>query len=112
MQKIEAVIRSSSLYKVKDALTELGVGGMTVFEVKGMGAQKGSTGGGRPGSFKSDFLPKTKIEVICDESKTEALVSAITENARTGSVGDGKIFIYDIKDSVRIRTGERGSNAV
>ena len=113
MQKIEAIIRSSQLYDVKGALTEKGVGGMTVYEVKGMGAQKGESTGGRPGSFKgSNLNTKTKIEIICDESETESLVSAISTAARTGSVGDGKIFVYDIRDSIRIRTGERGNNAV
>ena len=114
MEKVEAVIRTSQLYKVQEALTELGIGGMTVSEVRGMGAQKGEvTSGGRPGSFKGSSLnPKTKLEIICEESETESVVDAITNNARTGSVGDGKIFIFDIKDSIRIRTGERGNKAV
>ena len=113
MQKLEAIIRSSQLFNVQEAVTNLGVGGMTVSEVKGMGAQKGTTTGGRPGSFKGSSLnPKTKIEIICDESETESLVSAIRKAAHTGNVGDGKIFVYDIRDSIRIRTGERGNNAV
>ena len=114
MEKVEAVIRSSQLYKVQEALAELGIGGMTVSEVKGMGAQKGEvTGGGRPGTFKGSSLnPKTKIEIVCEESETEPVIETIRKNAHTGSVGDGKIFIFDVKDSIRIRTGERGNKAV
>ena len=114
MEKVEAIIRSSQLYQVQEELTKLGIGGMTVSDVKGMGAQKGETaGGGRPGTFKGSSLnPKTKIEIVCEESETEPVVDTIKKNAHTGSVGDGKIFIFDVKDSIRIRTGERGNKAV
>jgi nitrogen regulatory protein P-II 1 len=114
MKKIEAIFRSSRLYAVKTALAGIGVGGMTVYEVKGMGTQKGQvTSGGRPGTFTSSYLnQKTKIEVICDDTQAERVISVISTAARTGKVGDGKIFLYNVEDSVRIRTGERGDQAV
>ena len=114
MKKIEAIFRSSRLYSVKTALAGIGIGGMTVYEVKGMGTQKGEvTSGGRPGTFTSSYLnPKTKIEVICDDTQAERVISVISRSARTGKVGDGKIFLYAVEDSIRIRTGERGREAV
>ena len=114
MKKIEAIFRSSKLYSVKTALAGIGVAGMTVYEVKGLGTQKGlATSGGRPGTFTSSYLnPKTKIEVICDDDQVERIISVISTSARTGKVGDGKIFLYDVEDSIRIRTGERGGQAV
>ena len=114
MKKIEALIRNSKLYPVKDALDEVGIKGMTVYEVKGLGTQKGqTTGGGRPGTFSgSELNPKTKIEIVCDDGDVDKIMGALASAAKTGNVGDGKIFVYTIDDSMRIRTGERGSNAV
>ena len=113
MKKIEALVRNSKLYSVKDALEQVGIKGMTVYEVKGLGIQKGVTGGGRPGTASgSELNPKTKIEIVCDDNDVTKIMGAIAESAKTGSVGDGKIFVYTIEDSMRIRTGERGSNAV
>ena len=113
MKKIEALVRNSKLYSVKDALEKIGIKGMTVYEVKGLGIQKGVTHGGRPGTVSgSELNPKTKIEIVCDDSDVTKIMGAIAESAKTGSVGDGKIFVYTIEDSMRIRTGERGSDAV
>lgn len=113
MKKIEALVRNSKLYSVKDALEKVGIKGMTVYEVKGLGTQKGVTHGGRPGTVSgSELNPKTKIEIVCDDNDVTKIMGAIAESAKTGSVGDGKIFVYTIEDSMRIRTGERGSNAV
>ena len=114
MKKIEALIRNSKLYSVKDALDEIGIKGMTVYEVKGLGTQKGqATSGGRPGTTVGAALnPKTKIEIVCNDSDVDKIMNAISHSARTESPGDGKIFVYTIEDSMRIRTGERGSDAV
>jgi len=113
MKKIEALIRNSKLYSVKDALESIGIKGMTVYEVKGLGIQKGVTSGGRPGSASgSELNPKTKIEIVCDDDDAAKIMTTIASAAKTGSVGDGKIFIYSIEDSMRIRTGEKGSDAV
>ena len=113
MKKIEALIRNSKLYTVKDALEDVGIKGMTVYEVKGLGIQKGVSRGGRPGTASgSELNPKTKIEIVCGDGDVEKIMTAIASAAKTGSVGDGKIFIYTIEDSMRIRTGEKGSNAV
>ena len=113
MKKIEALVRNSKLYSVKDALENVGIKGMTVYEVKGLGIQKGVASGGRPGSASgSELNPKTKIEIVCDDNDVTKIMDAIAESAKTGNVGDGKIFVYTIDDSMRIRTGERGSDAV
>ena len=114
MKKIDAIIRNTRFYSVKEALDEVGVKGMTVYEIKGVGSQKGeSVAGGRPGSLKNtELIPKTKIEIVCDDADVEKIIDTITSNAQTGSVGDGKIFISTIDDVIRIRTGEKGSNAV
>ncbi len=114
MKKIEALIRNSKLYSVKDALEQVGIKGMTVYEVKGLGIQKGVASGGRPGAGAggSELNPKTKIEIVCDDGDVTKIMSTIAEAAKTGSVGDGKIFVHTIEDSMRIRTGEKGSNAV
>lgn len=113
MKKIEALVRNSKLYSIKDALENVGIRGMTVYEVKGLGIQKGVTSGGRPGSVSgSELNPKTKIEIVCDDDDVPKIMGAIAESAKTGSVGDGKIFVYTVEDSMRIRTGERGSDAV
>lgn len=114
MKKIEALVRNSKIHSVKDALQNAGINGMTIYEVKGLGTQKGqTTGGGRPGTTTGAALnPKTKIEIVCNDDEVRKIMSAIASSARTGSPGDGKIFVYTIEDSMRIRTGEIGSNAV
>jgi nitrogen regulatory protein P-II 1 len=114
MKKIEALIRSSKIYSVKDALDEIGITGMTVYEVKGMGTQKAqAASGGRPGTTARAALnPKTKIEIVCNDSDVYKIMDTISRSAKTGSPGDGKIFVHTIEDSMRIRTGERGTDAV
>ena len=112
MKKIEAVIKPFKLDEVKEALQEIGVQGMTVLEAKGYGRQKGQTELYRGAEYVVDFLPKIKIEVVVGDDQLERAVEAITTAAQTGRIGDGKIFISDIIDVVRIRTGERGPQAV
>ena len=112
MKKIEAIIKLFKLDDVKEGLTEIGVHGMTVSEVKGFGRQKGHTEIYRGAEYKVDFVPKLKLEVVVDaEMVTEAL-KIIEEKAKTGSIGDGKIFVSLLEDVVRIRTGERGKEAI
>ena len=112
MKKIEAVIKPFKLDEVKEALHEVGLQGITVVEARGFGRQKGHTELYRGAEYVVDFLPKVKIEVICDDSVVERAVEAILGAARTGRIGDGKIFILPVEDAVRIRTGERGPDAV
>ena len=112
MKKIEAIIKPFKLDDVKDALHEVGVSGITVAEVKGFGRQKGHTELYRGAEYVVDFLPKIKIEVVIADDQLEGALEAIQNAARTGRIGDGKIFISDIIDVVRIRTGESGSQAV
>ena len=112
MKKIEAVIKPFKLDEVKEALQELGVQGMTVLEAKGYGRQKGHTELYRGAEYVVDFLPKIKIEVVVPDDQLSAAVEAITNAARTGRIGDGKIFVSDLTDVVRIRTGESGSAAI
>ena len=112
MKKIEAIIKPFKLDEVKEALQELGVQGMTVLEAKGYGRQKGHTELYRGAEYVVDFLPKIKIEVVIADDQLEAALSAIQGAARTGRIGDGKIFVSDIIDVVRIRTGETGPTAV
>jgi nitrogen regulatory protein P-II 1 len=112
MKKIEAVIKPFKLDEVKEALQELGVQGMTVIEAKGYGRQKGQTELYRGAEYVVDFLPKIKIEVVVADDQLERALDAIAEAARTGRIGDGKIFVSDILDVMRIRTGETGSAAV
>src|SRR5712691_8728770 len=112
MKKIESVIRPHLLDAVKNALQEVGVVGMTISEVKGFGRQKGHTETYRGSEYKVDFLPKLKIEVALPESLVDAAVDAIMKTARTGKFGDGKIFVTSIDDVIRIRTGERGEQAI
>ena len=97
---------------VREALAEVGVTGLTVTEVKGFGRQKGHTELYRGAEYRVEFLPKVKLEILVDDAKATAVVDAIVEAARTGRIGDGKIFVSAIDDAVRIRTGERGSNAI
>jgi nitrogen regulatory protein PII len=112
MKKIEAIIKPFKLDEVKSALTELGVHGMTVTEVKGYGRQKGHTETFRGSEYSVDFIPKTKLEVVTDDAVFEAAMEAIIKAARTGKIGDGKIFVTQLADVVRIRTGEKGGKAL
>ena len=114
MKKIDAIIRNTRFYSVKESLDEIGVKGMTVYEIKGVGSQKGeSSVGGRPGSLKNtELIPKTKIEIVCDDSDVEKIIETIVSNAHTGSIGDGKIFVSTIDDVIRIRTSQKGSDAI
>ncbi|WP_395674114.1 P-II family nitrogen regulator [Phenylobacterium sp.] len=112
MKKIEAVIKPFKLDEVKEALQEMGVQGMTVLEAKGYGRQKGQTELYRGAEYVVDFLPKIKIEVVVSDDQLERAVEAISNAARTGRIGDGKIFVSEIIDVVRIRTGENGPAAV
>jgi nitrogen regulatory protein P-II 1 len=112
MKKIEAIIKPFKLDEVKDALHEIGLQGLTVVEAKGFGRQKGHTELYRGAEYVVDFLPKVKIEVVCPDDLAERAIEAITSAARTGRIGDGKIFVSDVQEVVRIRTGERGDDAV
>ena len=112
MKKIEAIIKPFKLEDVKEALAALGVEGMTVSEVKGFGRQKGHTEIYRGSEYTVDFLPKLKIEVVLADSNTEAAVEAIVRAAKTGKIGDGKVFVSPIENAVRIRTEETGEQAV
>jgi len=112
MKKIEAIIKPFKLDEVKDALHEIGLQGLTVVEAKGFGRQKGHTELYRGAEYVVDFLPKVKIEVVCDDDVVERAVEAIVGAARTGRIGDGKIFVSPVEDVVRIRTGERGEEAI
>jgi nitrogen regulatory protein P-II 1 len=112
MKKIEAVIKPFKLDEVKEALHEVGLQGITVVEAKGFGRQKGHTELYRGAEYVVDFLPKVKIEVICGDNTVERAVDAIVNAARTGRIGDGKIFVSDVLEVVRIRTGERGDQAL
>ena len=112
MKKIEAVIKPFKLDEVKEALQDMGVQGMTVLEAKGYGRQKGHTELYRGAEYVVDFLPKIKVEVVVEDSQLEPALEAITRAARTGRIGDGKIFVSDIAEVIRIRTGENGPAAV
>ena len=112
MKKIEAVIKPFKLDDVREALSEIGITGMTATEVKGFGRQKGHTELYRGAEYVVDFLPKVKIEVVIEDAKADACVDAITEAAHTGKIGDGKIFITSIERAVRIRTGEQNEDAL
>ena len=112
MKKIEAIIKPFKLEDVKDALKDLGVTGMTLTEVKGFGRQKGPTEIYRGSEYTVDFLPKNKIEVVVADSQVKTVVDAIVKAARTGKIGDGKVFVSPLEDAIRIRTDERGDQAV
>ena len=112
MKKIEAIIKPFKLDEVKEALQEVGVQGITVTEAKGFGRQKGHTELYRGAEYVVDFLPKVKIEIVVSEARLEASVEAIQKAARTGRIGDGKIFILNVEEAIRIRTGESGEAAV
>ncbi len=112
MKKIEAIIKPHKLDEVKEALHGLGVAGMTAYEVKGFGRQKGHTEIYRGAEYTVDFVPKLKIEVVVTDDLATAVEEAIVEAARSGKIGDGKVFTYDCEAAVRIRTGERGTEAL
>lgn len=112
MKKIEAIIKPFKLDEVKDALNEIGIQGMTISEVKGYGRQKGHTELYRGAEYTIDFLPKVKLEMTVPENMVEEVIRIIEKNARTGKIGDGKIFVSHVEDAVRIRTGQRGEEAV
>lgn len=112
MKKIEAIIKPFKLDEVKNGLTKIGVQGMTVSEVKGFGRQKGHTEVYRGAEYKIDFLPKVKIELIITDELVPQTIETIERSAKTGKIGDGKIFVSPIEEVIRIRTGERGKNAI
>jgi nitrogen regulatory protein P-II 1 len=112
MKKIEAIIRHFKLEEVKDALNSIGIEGMTVSEVKGFGRQKGHKEQYRGAEYTVDFLPKVKLETVVAEDKVREVIDKILESARTGQIGDGKIFVTDLGEIIRIRTGEAGEAAV
>jgi nitrogen regulatory protein P-II 1 len=112
MKKIEAIIKPFKLDDVKEALTGAGIIGMTVSEVRGFGRQKGHTEMYRGGEYTVDFLPKIKIEIVIPDALADKVVALVISAARTGSIGDGKVFVEPLEEALRIRTGERGDNAV
>ena len=112
MKKVEAIIKPFKLEEVKDALSDVGIEGMTVTEVKGFGRQKGHTEIYRGNEYTVDFLPKIKIEFVLPDSVVAAAVDAILKAARTGKIGDGKVFVSPVEEAIRIRTGEKGEEAV
>lgn len=112
MKKIEAIIKPFKLDEVKDALNEIGIQGMTVTEVKGFGRQKGHTELYRGAEYVIDFIPKIKIEIVTSDPLVQKVVDTIEKAAKTGKIGDGKIFVYSIENVIRIRTGESGETAV
>lgn len=112
MKKIEAIIKPFKLDEVKEALHEIGLQGITVLEAKGFGRQKGHTELYRGAEYVVDFLPKVKIEIVVDDGMLERAVEAIQQAAQTGRIGDGKIFITPVEEAIRVRTGERGDDAI
>jgi nitrogen regulatory protein P-II 1 len=112
MKMVEAIVKPFKLDEVKEALTKAGIQGMTVEEVKGFGRQKGHTELYRGAEYSVDFLPKVKIQILVLDEKAAKVVEVITERARTGKIGDGKIFVTDIEEVIRIRTGEKGADAI
>ena len=112
MKKIEAIVRHFKLEDVKNALNEQGVTGMTVTEVRGFGRQKGHTERYRGTEYAVEFVPKVKIEIVCSDGSVQSIVETVLRSAQTGEIGDGKVFISDLQDAVRIRTGETGNEAI
>ncbi|MFT4549530.1 MAG: nitrogen regulatory protein PII [Verrucomicrobiales bacterium] len=112
MKKIEAIIKPFKLEDVKEALSEIGIQGMTVTEVKGFGRQKGHTEIYRGSEYTVDFLPKVKLEIVVDDAQASEVVDTIVKTANTGKIGDGKVFVSPVEEAVRIRTGDRGNDAV
>jgi nitrogen regulatory protein P-II 1 len=111
-RKIEAIIREEKLNDVKDALREIGIVGMNVFEIRGHGRQGGIVLNGRSGSYQIDLLPRVQINIVLSEHNVEKTIQTIMESAKTGQIGDGIIFVYPVEDVIRIRTGERGREAL
>ena len=112
MKKIEAIIKPFKLDDVREALSDIGISGMTVTEVRGFGRQKGHTELYRGAEYMVDFLPKVKIEIIVLDEQLDQCINAIVETAQTGKIGDGKIFVYDVERVIRIRTGEENEEAI
>lgn len=112
MKKVEAVIRHFKLEEIKNALTEKGVHGMTICEVRGFGRQKGHTEMYRGTEYAVDFVPKVKMEVVCSDANLALVIDTIMRSAQTGQIGDGKIFVSDLQNIIRIRTGEQGEDAL
>jgi nitrogen regulatory protein P-II 1 len=112
MKMVEAIVKPFKLDEVKEALTKVGIQGMTVDEVKGFGRQKGHTELYRGAEYSVDFLPKVKIQILVPDEKAAQVVEAIVQGARTGKIGDGKIFVTTVEEVIRIRTGERGPDAI
>ena len=112
MKKIEAIIKPFKLDDVKEALNEIGIQGMTISEVKGYGRQKGHKEIYRGAEYVVDFIPKIKIEIIVEASRADEVVDKIREAANTGKIGDGKIFVYSVEQAIRVRTGEKGKDAI
>ena len=112
MKMVEAIVKPFKLDEVKEALTKAGIQGMTVEEVKGFGRQKGHTELYRGAEYSVDFLPKVKIQILVPDDKAAKVVEVITDSARTGKIGDGKIFVSDVEEVIRIRTGEKGPDAI
>tara|TARA_Y100001968_G_scaffold160416_1_gene146632 strand:+ start:2439 stop:2777 length:339 start_codon:yes stop_codon:yes gene_type:complete len=112
MKKIEAIVKPFKLDDVREALADVGIAGMTVTEVKGFGRQKGHTELYRGAEYQVDFLPKVKIEIVLDDERVELAVETIMKSAKTGKIGDGKIFIYSVEEAIRIRTSEQGDEAI
>ena len=112
MNKIEAIIKPFKLDDVKDILSEIGVHGMTISEVKGYGRQKGHKEIYRGAEYLVDFIPKIKIEIVVEADKTDKVVEAIIKASNTGKIGDGKIFVFPVDEAIRVRTGERGKDAI
>jgi nitrogen regulatory protein P-II 1 len=112
MKKIEAIIKPFKLEEVKDALSDIGIEGMTVSEVKGFGRQKGHTEIYRGSEYTVDFLPKIKLEIVLSDNQVDQAVAAIVKAAKTGKIGDGKVFVTKVEESIRIRTEEKGDQAV
>lgn len=112
MKKIEVIIRPERLEAVRSALEKVGYTGLMITEIEGHGKQKGVVQQWRGEKYKVDFLPKIKIEIVVKDDKVESIIKTITDNAKTGEIGDGKIFLYNIENAIRIRTGERGESAL
>jgi len=112
MKKIEAIIKPFKLDEVREALSELGIMGLTATEVKGFGRQKGHTELYRGAEYVVDFLPKVKLDIVVTDEMVDKVIESITKTAHTGKIGDGKIFVMNVEDAIRIRTGEKGDDAV
>lgn len=112
MKKIEAIVQPFKMEEVKDALKNIGIDGMTIAEVRGHGRQKGHKEVYRGQEYNVDLLPKVKFEIVVDDSRTDEVIETITTAARTGKIGDGKIFVYEVLEAIRIRNGDRGESAV